>query len=244
MGSDRPQTASAAPAELVHSPYPDPKGFLRAAVIPIRNEKGVPIASTLVDPHLYSAISRWRWYLNKGGYAARSRNVKGVQEVLLLHRVVMCCTPGDGLIVDHINRSRLDNRRANLRYTTPAQNNKNRDLAALGARLDLTCRNGHTRTSDNTGINAAGRRYCLICRRISERHRQDRHIAANAFYTATASDAHRRSAPGRTRAEAVEIYRRLTRDEGRSRESARRLMGISRRTVGKYESDLRQAGES
>ncbi|MFJ5923880.1 HNH endonuclease [Kitasatospora sp. NPDC092948] len=48
----------------------------------------------------------------------------------LLHRWVMGINAGDqqGRIVDHINRSRLDCRRANLRLVTPTESNLNRTL--------------------------------------------------------------------------------------------------------------------
>ena len=42
-----------------------------------------------------------------------------------LHRLIMGCTTGDGKVVDHINHDTLDNRKNNLRVTTPAGNVRN-----------------------------------------------------------------------------------------------------------------------
>jgi len=52
--------------------------------------------------------------------------------VALLHRWLMDVPDGTGyrLIVDHINRDRLDCRRENLRIVTPSQSNLNRAIAA------------------------------------------------------------------------------------------------------------------
>ncbi|MDX3068818.1 HNH endonuclease, partial [Streptomyces sp. ND04-05B] len=51
--------------------------------------------------------------------------------VALLHRWLMDVPDGTGyrLIVDHINRDRLDCRRGNLRLVTPSQSNLNRAIA-------------------------------------------------------------------------------------------------------------------
>lgn len=50
-------------------------------------------------------------YQDKDGYAIIS--IKG--RPISLHRWIMGCTPHDGKIIDHKNRNKLDNRRANLR---------------------------------------------------------------------------------------------------------------------------------
>jgi hypothetical protein len=42
-----------------------------------------------------------------------------------MHRELLGLEPGDPLQCDHINRDRLDNRRANLRIVTSAANNTN-----------------------------------------------------------------------------------------------------------------------
>jgi len=91
--------------------------------LPVRDKHGATVAHALVDeadaPRLVSA--RWH-FRNAEGYLA-TRLPGGVVEAL--HRVVMGCTPGDGLVVDHVNGDRLDNRRENLRFVTTAQNAQN-----------------------------------------------------------------------------------------------------------------------
>jgi hypothetical protein len=65
--------------------------------------------------------------VNDAGYAFRMRALKdGHSEKLKLHRVIMCCSPNDGLEIDHVNRRTLDNRRSNLRVATRAENMRNR----------------------------------------------------------------------------------------------------------------------
>lgn len=65
----------------------------------------------------WAGETAWYW-LN--GYAVC---VIGVRRVGM-HRLVMGAQPG--LIVDHINRNKLDNRRSNLRFCTVSQNAANK----------------------------------------------------------------------------------------------------------------------
>jgi hypothetical protein len=67
------------------------------------------------------------WLINRvsiGSHGYAQISVAG--RVELLHRWLMGCTPGDGRIVDHANRNRLDNRRQNLRIVTASENTQNR----------------------------------------------------------------------------------------------------------------------
>ena len=73
-----------------------------------------------VDPEDYVALSRHRWFL---------RNTYAVAVVdgctVRMHRVVMN-EDDSRVVIDHINRDRLDNRVANLRRMTPTENANNR----------------------------------------------------------------------------------------------------------------------
>jgi hypothetical protein len=117
-----PETPAAAaewPVEL------SPAERALARLIPVYGLGGELVGHAIVDSDTYPALSRFRWYMSKG-YARRESSLGTVRVHLPMHRVVMCCWPNDGLEVDHINRCRLDNRRANLRYATHLENCRNR----------------------------------------------------------------------------------------------------------------------
>lgn len=78
------------------------------------------------DVHL---LVRWNWCTRvypKTAYASRTMRVGGRTRTVCLHREIMC--PPPGFHVDHINGDGLDNRRANLRLATCAENTRNRRL--------------------------------------------------------------------------------------------------------------------
>lgn len=103
--------------------------FENSVVLPILTAEGKVQSSTLVDADLYVALSAHRWELDREGYVRRFGNIEGRRYEIRLHRLVMACSPGDGLIIDHINRNPRDNRRANLRFVSVSENNMNRVLA-------------------------------------------------------------------------------------------------------------------
>jgi hypothetical protein len=74
----------------------------------------------LVDDADHALVSRWKWRLAPNGYARRST----YRGCMLMHRLVYGDVPA-GLEVDHINRNKLDNRRANLRAVTHNVNQRN-----------------------------------------------------------------------------------------------------------------------
>ena len=84
----------------------------------------------IVDPDDYYKLSEHKWFVSAGihdkFYAARwGTSRKGKRgKTIRMHRVV-ANTP-DGLVCDHINGDRLDNRKANLRSATHLQNSWNR----------------------------------------------------------------------------------------------------------------------
>lgn len=93
--------------------------------IPLRARDGSVRAYVIVDVDDAEWASRWRWSL-VGGYAYRQRTVAGHRQSLYLHRELLGLMLGDGLEADHIDRDRLNCRRANLRILTRATNNQNR----------------------------------------------------------------------------------------------------------------------
>jgi len=83
----------------------------------------------IVDPEDYEPLNKHKWYAIKGintYYAGRNYRCPKTKKRLYIkmHREVI--NPPDHLDVDHINRNGLDNRKANLRPVTRAQNMLNR----------------------------------------------------------------------------------------------------------------------
>lgn len=80
-----------------------------------------------VDPCDQHLLIEKTWHRNASGYAAHSRGwrINGKQHhiIVTLHRMIVGAQSGE--FVDHINRNILDNRRANLRLCTKAENNRN-----------------------------------------------------------------------------------------------------------------------
>ena len=80
----------------------------------------------VVDPADYPSLARYKWRLcrTKGKnvlYAERSiRLPSGKYSRILMHHHLIHVP--DGYVIDHINGDGLDNRRANLRLATVAQN--------------------------------------------------------------------------------------------------------------------------
>lgn len=77
----------------------------------------------VIDSADAPTITQHKWtYCN--GYAMRAEGPRGKRRYIYMHRQLLDAP--QGLEVDHINHDGLDNRRANLRLTTPSQNNANR----------------------------------------------------------------------------------------------------------------------
>ena len=90
---------------------------------PCGEVKHIPMSRgqyALVDAADYEWLSRYKWHLCGGGYAARSEKSKRI----LMHRQIM--EPPPGMVIDHIDGSRANNCRANLRVCTHAENQRNR----------------------------------------------------------------------------------------------------------------------
>ena len=79
---------------------------------------------TIIDAADFEKVGHLKWYYSSGGYACRTKKVNGKKRTVQLHRVLMDAP--DKKQVDHINGDTLDNRSANLRLCTQAENKRNR----------------------------------------------------------------------------------------------------------------------
>jgi hypothetical protein len=75
---------------------------------------------TVVDDDDFEKYGEYKFYSNGKGHVYRN----GENGTMYLHREIM--NAPDGMIVDHINGDKLDNRKSNLRLATPRQNQFNK----------------------------------------------------------------------------------------------------------------------
>ncbi len=88
--------------------------------------RGEVVAYTRIDADRLVWASQWRWRLNSAGYASRNVKVAGVVQTIRLAREILGLPRTyDGRQADHLSRVRLDDRRCNLRVTTPQENGQN-----------------------------------------------------------------------------------------------------------------------
>ena len=103
---------------LEHS-HKDPNEIIEHddyAEIILYDKSNKEVARTLIDLEDINKCRIYKWHLQEG-YAQNSKTR------LMLHRYIMDC-PSD-MIIDHINRNKLDNRKCNLRVCTHKDNNRN-----------------------------------------------------------------------------------------------------------------------
>jgi hypothetical protein len=92
--------------------------------------------AAVVDADDYERLAKHKWYAQISArgytfYAARAfytNGREGDRFILLMHREVLRFSPGDGRMCDHTSRVGIDNRKTNLRETTPTLNNYNSRL--------------------------------------------------------------------------------------------------------------------
>lgn len=73
-----------------------------------------------IDIKDYINAKKQNWHLNTNGYYRNSKTK------IYLHQYII--GKKDGLVCDHINRNKLDNRKSNLRLVTPLENSLNKDV--------------------------------------------------------------------------------------------------------------------
>jgi len=90
----------------------------------IRNKHGRCIGQAIIDREDYFKVTNIKWTITNTGYAT-GHNPETNQTVLLHNHLI---TRKKGLVVDHINRNKMDNRKENLRLVTYSENMMNRFL--------------------------------------------------------------------------------------------------------------------
>jgi len=90
----------------------------------------------IVDVEDFERLNKYKWHCTHYGYAVRAeyeRSGKGKRQVGV-HMHKMVCPAPDGMVVDHVNRNSLDNRKSNLRVATQRQNVWNRKFVRKGGK--------------------------------------------------------------------------------------------------------------
>lgn len=100
----------------------------RVGIIIRRRNGEVHIA--VVDAEDYPLVAGYRWRTNPKGYAVSQLPiVKGSRSSIKMHRLILGVTD-PRTEVDHINGTKDDNTRSNLRLATSSQNHQNTGLRA------------------------------------------------------------------------------------------------------------------
>jgi hypothetical protein len=81
----------------------------------------------IVDPEDYDRLAKFKWHVSKSVHTFYARrkvaHKKNKKTIIYMHRQIIKVPAG--FVVDHINHNGLDNRKANLRPATWAQNIRN-----------------------------------------------------------------------------------------------------------------------
>lgn len=93
--------------------------------------KKIPLTHGLfatVDDEDFERLTQWKWrYGGQHSYAVRTQyyhdGTRGRGRTIQMHRVVM--NASKGVMIDHINGDKLDNRKENLRFCNNGQNQSN-----------------------------------------------------------------------------------------------------------------------
>jgi hypothetical protein len=87
-----------------------------AAHIMIHDKRENPYEETIIDVEDVPKVENFKWHIQSKGYVSSKK-------AGLLHRLIIGAEPAQ--LVDHINRNKLDNRKANLRIASRSENVRN-----------------------------------------------------------------------------------------------------------------------
>lgn len=83
--------------------------------------------SAIIDDGDFDWLDKWKWRFDQNtGYAFRREYSYGKRLWISMHRVIL--SPAVGMMADHMNRDKLDNRRSNLRAVDSSGNNHNKGI--------------------------------------------------------------------------------------------------------------------
>ena len=86
-------------------------------------------AYLLIDTIDEPLLAQHSFHLTKRGYYQTNvRLSNGKQRTKYLHQLILGDAQSSGMVIDHINRNKNDNRRSNLRFVTLTQNAQNLTL--------------------------------------------------------------------------------------------------------------------
>ena len=91
--------------------------------VPLTGKRGKE-KFALIDAEDVPKIIGYSWGVTDKGYARRSTVIDGKTKNIRMHHAIL--QPPKGMVIDHINHDKLDNRKCNLRAVTAIQNNHNR----------------------------------------------------------------------------------------------------------------------
>jgi len=84
-------------------------------------------ANAFISKHHLPIVLEFKWYLGKDGYPVTYQSIDGKIKLgrgMKMHKMI---SPkiSEGMVIDHVNRNKLDNRIENLRICTQKQNSYN-----------------------------------------------------------------------------------------------------------------------
>jgi hypothetical protein len=71
-----------------------------------------------IDDEDFEKVKQFKWYIHPNGYANSNKN-------FLMHHLIIGNRFDEGLVVDHKNLDKLDNRKENLHHISHSQNAQN-----------------------------------------------------------------------------------------------------------------------
>lgn len=100
----------------------DPRpGFIEGSIAKIPLGINAVDGYAIVDKE-FAWLDKYKWRLCNYGYPSRTEK----QKIIKMHSMILPIKKG--MVTDHINRIKTDNRRVNLREVTQLVNNHNKDL--------------------------------------------------------------------------------------------------------------------